>query len=124
MASSGVVEPVDVSEDRSFSLRACWPVLPPKEFRFDGLEKSFDRSVVVTIAFAAHRRDQSIFLQPLLVIVRTILAAAIGVNDATLWWIAKFYCHVQCLDRQIFFILSLTAQPMTRRECKSRTTAR
>ena len=38
-----------------------------------------------------------------LVVVRTILAAAVGVMDAALWWSPQGNGHVQGLDRQVAF---------------------
>ncbi len=49
MAAAGIVEAVDVLEDGSFSLPACWPFLPPDQFRLQAFEERLDRSVVVAI---------------------------------------------------------------------------
>ncbi len=54
MATTGVVEAVDVLEDGSFCLPSRWPALPPDEFRLQGFEERLDGGIVVTITLAAH----------------------------------------------------------------------
>ena len=56
--------------------------MPPDQFSLDGFEERFDGSVVVTIALPAHRYFEAVLAQDLLIIMRTILAAAIRVLDA------------------------------------------
>jgi len=70
-------------------------------------------------------------LQLLLIGIGAILAATIRIEKATLGGLAQAHRHVQRPDRQILVgyaalrvILSLTAQPTTRRLCRSRMTAR
>jgi hypothetical protein len=41
-----------------------------------------DGGVIVAIALAAHRRFQAVFAPNLLIIVRTVLAATVAVEDA------------------------------------------
>jgi len=74
----------------------------------------------------------------LLIIVGTVLAAAIRVKDAALWWRTERYRHFQCPDRQVslhpiadsppttrqWFALANHERAITRRECKSKITAR
>ena len=43
---------------------------------------TLDGGVIVAIALAAHRRFQAVFAQNLLVVVRTVLAATVAVEDA------------------------------------------
>jgi len=50
VAPSGVVEPVDVLEDGSLSLTACWPALPPDQLRLDRFEECLRRGIVVAVA--------------------------------------------------------------------------
>ena len=40
-------------------------------------------------------------LQLLLIVIRAILAAAIRMEQAALWWLAQAHRHVECPDRQI-----------------------
>ncbi len=42
-------------------------------------------------------------LQLLLIIIGAILAAAIRVEKAALWWLAQSHSHIECTDRQILF---------------------
>ena len=60
---------------------AC-PGPAPDQFGLDGFEEGLDGSIVIAVAFAAHRRLQAMFAHDLLVIVGTVLAAAIAVEDA------------------------------------------
>lgn len=101
MSAPGVVEAIYVAEDGSFRLTPCWPTLPPDQFRLQGFEERLDGGVVIAITFAAHRRAQAISLQFLLIIVGTILAAAIRMEKASFWWLAQAHRHIQRLDRQI-----------------------
>ena len=82
MATTRVVEAVDVFEDGHLSLAPRLPRMPPDQFCFDGFEERLDGSVVVTIALAAHRYLEAMLAQDFLVVVRTILATAIRVVDA------------------------------------------
>ena len=54
MASSWIVEAVDVFEDRHLSLPAGFPVIAPEQFRLDGFEEGFDGGIIIAIAFARH----------------------------------------------------------------------
>ena len=54
MATTGIVEPVDVLEDGGFGLTPRWPALPPNQLRLDCFEERLDRRVIVTIALATH----------------------------------------------------------------------
>lgn len=101
MASSGVVEPVDVLEDGGFSLSPSRPSLTPDQFRLQRFEECLDRGVIITISLAAHRWQQAMGLQLLLIIVRTILATAIRMEKAAWRRIAQAHGHVQRPDSQI-----------------------
>lgn len=57
--------------------------MPPDQLGLDRLEERLDGGIVITIALAAHRYLEAVLAQNLLVIVRTILAAAVCVVDAT-----------------------------------------
>ncbi len=77
-----VIEAVDVSEDGRFSLSAGFPGAAPDQFGLDRFAEALDSSVIVAIALAAHRRVEAMLAQNLLIVVRTVLAAAIAVEDA------------------------------------------
>jgi len=82
-------------------LSPCWPSLPPDQLSLQRFEERLDGCVVITITFAAHRWLEFVFLEPLLVIVGSILAAAITMEDAVLRRIPEICGHVQRPDRQI-----------------------
>ena len=69
-------------EDRHLCLAPCLPGMPPYQFGFDGFEERLDRRIVVAIALPAHGHLEPMLAQDLLIIMRTILAAAIRVVDA------------------------------------------
>jgi CRISPR/Cas system-associated endonuclease Cas3-HD len=71
--SAAVVEAVDVLEEGLISLVSGGSILPPDQFGFQGLEESLDSGIVVTVALAAHRHHEAKVMQPLLIIMRTIL---------------------------------------------------
>lgn len=54
-------------------------------------------------------------------VIGAMLAAATGMGNAALGWLTYAHRHI---PRRSFFILSLTAQPMTTRLCRSSMTAR
>lgn len=54
----------------------------PDQSGLYGFEERFDGSIVVTIALAAHGHLEAMLAQDLLIIMRTILAAAIRMVDA------------------------------------------
>ena len=59
--------------------------MPPDQFSLDGFEERLNRRIVIAIAFAAHGHLEPMLAQDLLIIMRTILAAAIRVVNAALW---------------------------------------
>ena len=103
MASSRIIEAIDVFENCHLSPPTGLPRVPPDQLRFDGLEKRFDSSVIVAITLAAHRYLEVVLVQDFLVVVRTILAATIRVMDAALGRCAESNRHLQCPDRKITF---------------------
>jgi hypothetical protein len=97
-----IVEAVDVFENGDFDLSSCLPVSAPDHFGFEGFEKALDSCVVIAIALSAHGRCHTMFSQDLLIVVRTVLAAAVRVVNAALWGPAQGNSHVQGADRQVF----------------------
>ena len=53
MPAAGVVEAVDVAEERDFDLAPGLPVATPDQFGFQGFEEAFDCRIIVTIALSA-----------------------------------------------------------------------
>ena len=56
--------------------------MPPDQLGLDGFEERLDGGVIVAITFTTHRRFGVMLAKDLLVIVRAVLAATIGVMDA------------------------------------------
>ena len=85
MPSAWVVEGVDIVSDLSLGLDPGFVNGAPDQLGFDGSEHDFDRGIVVAVAFARHGYDEAMRLQEFLIIVRAILAAAVGVMDHIFW---------------------------------------
>ena len=77
MSTARVIEAINVLEDSDLNRSACLPGMPPDHLRLDGLEESFHRGVIITIALATHRYLEAMLAQDSLVVMRTILAAAV-----------------------------------------------
>ena len=86
MPTAWVAEAIDVFEDSRLGLATRFPGATPDQLGLDGLEEGLDGGIVVAVALAAHRRLQAMLAKDLLVVVRTILAAAVAVEDATTRW--------------------------------------
>ena len=82
MPTARVIEAVDVLEDGRLSLSAGFPRASPNQLGLDRLEEGLNGGVIVAIALAAHRHLEPMLAQDLLIVMRTILAAAIAVEDA------------------------------------------
>ena len=81
MSSTWIVEAVDVSAKGRFGSCSGLEAGSPDQLVLDRLEHRFHHGVVVAIALATHRRDDAARIQKPLIILRTILAAAIGMLD-------------------------------------------
>lgn len=73
MASSRIVEAVDVFKDRHLGLPARFPRSAPDQFRFDGFEERLNSRIVIAISFATHGHFEVVLSQDFLIVVRTIL---------------------------------------------------
>ena len=67
MAAARVIEPIDILEDRAFSLTACVPTITPDQLGLDGFEERLDHGIVIAIALAAHRDLEAVLFQALLI---------------------------------------------------------
>ena len=85
MSSPGIVEAVDVSANGNLGVASCLETGPPHQLRLDGFEHRLDHRIVVAISLAAHGWDHAGPFQEPLIIIGTILAAAIGVMDESCW---------------------------------------
>lgn len=65
MATTRVLEAIDILEYRAFSLTPCVPFVAPDQLSFDGFEECFDHGIVVTVTFAAHRDFEPMLFQAL-----------------------------------------------------------
>ena len=83
MSASWIIEAIDVFEDGYLGVATRPPGLPPQQLSLDRLEEGFDRCVVVAIPSSAHRRLEPMLAKDLLVVMRTVLAAAVGMVNAT-----------------------------------------
>jgi hypothetical protein len=59
--------------------------MTPDQLGLDGFEERLNCRIIIAIAFATHRYFEAVLAQDLLVVMRTVLAAAIRVMDAALW---------------------------------------
>ena len=103
MPSARIVEAIYVFEDCDLSSPACLPRPLPKQLCFDGFEEGFYGRVIIAIPFTAHRHLEAVLPQQFLIIVGTVLAAAIRVMDATFGRLAQSDGHLQRPDRQVPF---------------------
>jgi hypothetical protein len=101
--AAGVVEAVYVLKEGMGNLGSCGPSVTPDQFGLEGLEEGLDGSIVVAVAFTAHRHLEAQIAQPFLVVMRTILTATVRVMNAALWRVAKSYGIVKGLQCQIAF---------------------
>src|SRR5271165_4319779 len=109
MPAHGIIEPVDISGDGIFGLKARLEAGAPDQFRFDRFEQSFHHGIVIAIALATHRNDETVPVEDSLVIIGAILAATIRMMQNTRLWPAQDEGPPQGRKRQIFF------QPVTDR---------
>ena len=67
MSAAWVIEAVDVLEDGGFGLATRFPRPAPNQLDHDRLEEGLNGSVVIAVAFSAHRRLEPMLTQDLLV---------------------------------------------------------
>ena len=101
MFSARVVEAVDVFEDGDFDFATGLPVAAPDQFGLQRLEEAFDGRIVIAIAFPAHRGRQHLLAQKLLVVVGTVLRAAVRVVNAAWRRSADRDRPVQCAQSEV-----------------------
>ena len=66
-----------------------------------GFEERLDGRIVITITFTAHGDFEAMLAQDLLVVMRTVLAAPVAVEDAAFGWRSEGDGHFQGPDRQV-----------------------
>lgn len=62
---------------------------------------TLDGRIVITITFAAHGDLEAMLTQGLLVVMRTVLAAPVAMEDAACGWRSEGDGHFQSPDRQV-----------------------
>jgi hypothetical protein len=101
VASARIVEAIDVFEDGDFGIAARLPALLPQQLCLDRLEERRDRRVIIAVAFTAYRHLEAMLAQDFLVFMRAVLAAPVGMMNASFQRPAQGDGHVQRPDRQI-----------------------
>lgn len=101
MPSTWIVEAIDVFEDRHLGLPPGCPRPSPDQLGLDAFEERFNGRIVITITFAAHGDFEAMLAEDLLVVMRTVLAAPIAVEDAAFGWHSEGDGHLQRTDRQV-----------------------
>ncbi len=81
MSAAQIVEAIDVSAKGRFSSGAFLEDCSPDQLVLDRLEHSFHHCIIVTISRTSHRWDDLVRLQQPLIVMRTILTAAVGMLD-------------------------------------------
>jgi hypothetical protein len=71
-----IVENLNVLENVSPGLVAGQVIAMMHQFGFQGMEKALHRRIIPAVSFAAHRTDDAVLGEPLLVGTGGILAAA------------------------------------------------
>lgn len=73
-----VVEKLDVFKNPTLGFLAGSELLQIDEFLFEHAVERFDAGIVIAVALAAHAAFHPVFQEPFLVLMRCVLAAAIG----------------------------------------------
>ena len=104
MAAARIVKAIDLLEDGHLGRASCLPRMPPDQFGFDYFEESLNGSIIVAIAFARLRYLESVLVQNLLIIMRTVLRPAIRVLDAAFGRLSERFGHPQSSDSSVAFL--------------------
>lgn len=99
MPTARVVEAVDVLKEGNFDLPAGLPVSAPNYFWLERFEEVLNCGVVIAVTLATHGCCQTMFSQYLLIVMRTVLAAAISVLNAAFGRPAQGDGHAHGTDR-------------------------
>ena len=93
MQSGAVVKGFDVIEDSGARLGQCGEAVVVNQLVFEAAPKRFDEGVVVTVALASHRSEQSVLGQDMAISGAGELGAAIGVDDKAFEGTTLSKCH-------------------------------
>jgi hypothetical protein len=103
VVTTWIVEAADVFGDCHLGVPPRLPRMPPDQLGLAGFDERLDCCMVKAIALSRHRHLEPMLAQDLLIIVRTILAAAIHVMEAILGRLPEGDGHFQCTDYQVPF---------------------
>ena len=95
MRALAIIEAFDVIEDGGAGLVAGGKVTPVDQVQFEGAPEAFPGGVVIAVAAAAHRGDQTSLTQRSPVTVAGVLDAAIGVEEQIGWRLPMQEGHAQ-----------------------------
>ena len=101
MSTSYIAEAIDVFKQGCFRLPSGLPYAAPDQLGLERFEERFHDGVIKTITLAAHRYFEVVFFEPLLIIVRAVLASMIGMENTAFGRLSQGDSHIQRLDRQI-----------------------
>src|SRR3954451_18379479 len=101
MPAVGVVEPLDVIEQREAGGAPRREAVASQQLAFERGKEALGRRVVEAIATAAHRADESDFAQPSPEGQTGVLASLVRVMNDTLRWSASPDGHVDGFDDQL-----------------------
>lgn len=82
LTGNPIIGHLDVFEDISPGLGAGDVLALVNQLGFEGAKKTFDRSVVITVALAVHTTDHLGACQQRLVVVAGVLTAPVGVGQS------------------------------------------
>lgn len=125
MKASGVIEAVDVGEDRPVRVLMIEPAMTEQVLKLEGAPERLHRGVVVAIAPATHRGVQVVLRQQLPEGGAGVLGAAIGVHDQAAdvgWRVCRACCKARSTNSDASVVA--VAQPTMRRLNRSMTPAR
>ena len=101
MPAVGVVEPLDVVEQREPGGAPRGEAVTGEQFAFERGEEALGRRIVEAIATTAHGTDESGFAQPPSEGQAGVLASLVRVMDDALRWPASPDRHVDGFDDQL-----------------------
>ena len=95
MSAVAVVEGFDVIEDLHASLSAGVEATAIDQLQFEGAPEAFHGGIIVAIALAAHRGEQTSVGQCLTIIVGGVLNAAVGMEEQMGRWLPSEQSHLE-----------------------------
>src|SRR5262245_1688781 len=94
------------------------------ELRLERREPALHRGVVVAVALSGHAAGDTARLQRSSVVFAGVRAALVGMVEKAGVGCAPLQCHIECTQREMSIVHGRQRQPTTKREKRSRMTAR